>query len=63
MMWTKVWEESVNGYVFLIPNYRVFVFCHGKTGRVNGFRLRARGTCMALGRMLEGISLLAENPR
>ena len=30
MLWTKVWEESENGLVFLIPNYRVFVFCHGK---------------------------------
>lgn len=30
MLWTKVWEENESGLVFLIPNYRVFVFCHGK---------------------------------
>ena len=29
MMWTKCWQEE-NGVVFMIPDYRVFVFCHGK---------------------------------
>ena len=30
MMWTKCWEETEDGVVFMIPDYRVFVFCHGK---------------------------------
>ena len=30
MLWTQCWEESADGYITLIPGYRVFVFCHGK---------------------------------
>lgn len=33
MLWTKVWEEMENEVVMLIPDYRIFVFCHGKVYR------------------------------
>ena len=31
MMWSKVYEENeLGGVIFLIPQVRMFVFCHGK---------------------------------